>query len=527
MTFGGDVFTVTYDFQKIYKADTGAQYYYYNFTSGTGVYIGVNSARALFSTSFFMPTTSIKNSELRLSSTVSGSGIHVNKSITSEASLVGIEDDYLYETYCNAENDTKTYFPKPLNFQTSDEWVNRIYWSEIKFNNEIQDSWSEYLTNSFYDVEGNYGGINALISLKENMYYLQDRGIGLLMINPVSMVNDSLGQPIKLGASSEVIQKHYYKAIDTGTVHQWSVYRSQSAITFVDARHKKIYLFNGESVTPVSDIKGQRNFVIKRLHNELLKNDNPIINKGILTTYDYYHNEFLYTFNDVLTEDTTNNENLTLAYSEILDAFTGMYSFTPNLYINSNKYLISTNSSNKLWFHNYGNYGLFYNTQYPSTLKLIVNDNPLHTKIFDNSTWNSESIKDNIEWNDDLNIYPGSPTNPSYPDDVNHQSDTFTKIRCYNDWQNTDWLTLSTISPNNTLTRKERNFNVQIPRNKFDYDSTAPSLVSLFNPANLTKTLFGERIRDKYMIVDLYYPNTIGNRFIVHNFKTTYRISDR
>lgn len=527
ITFGGDVFTTIYDMMKTVKPLTGgSEYWIYEYNSSGVLQLPLKQEAAQFSTSFFFPCTVMHNSELRL-------GNHPNTGIMTTAGYNN-EDDYAYNTYCNAENDTKVYFPQPLNFQNADEWINRIYWSELKFNNEPLDSWSVYLTDSFYDVEGNYGGINALISLKENMYYLQDRGVGMLLINPVSMINDQNGTPIKLGAGSEVIQKHFYKAIDAGTVHQWSVYRSQSTITFVDARHKKIYLFNGESVTPVSDVKGQRNFVIKRLHNELLKNDNPVINKGIITTYDYYHNEFLYTFNNVkqltvdpITYDTTNDENLTLAYSEVLDAFTGMYSFTPNLYINSNKYLISTNSANKLWFHNYGNYGLFYNTQYPSTLKLLVNDNPLYTKIFDNSTWNSESIKDNVEWNDDLNVYPGSPTLPSYPDDVNHQSDTFTKLRCYNDWQNTDWLTLTTVTPNNTLTRKERNFNVQIPRNKFDYDSTAPSLVSLFNPTNLTKTLFGERIRDKYMMVDLYYPNTIGNRFIIHNFKTQFRISDR
>lgn len=518
ITFGGDVFTVTYDFQKTFKPlSGGAEYFRFDYNN-LGVVLNTLSAEARFSTSFFLPCTSISNQELRL-------GLHPNRSITAEAGYE--EDEYSYESYNNAENDTKTYFPKPLNFQNADEWINRIYFSEIKFNNEPQDSWSEYLTNNFYDVEGNYGGINALISLKENMYYLQDRGVGILMINPVSMVNDSLGQPIKLGDGTKTIQKHYYKAIDAGTVHQWSVYRSQSAITFVDARHKKIYLFNGESVTPISDVKGQRSFVIKRLHNELLKYDNPVINKGILVTYDYYHNEFLYTFNNVLTEDTVNNENLTLAYSEVMDNFTGLYSFTPNLYINSNKYLISTNSTNKLWFHNYGTYGMFYNTLCKSNLKLLINDNPLYTKVFDNITWNSESIKDNTEWNDDYNLYPGSPTNPSYVDDVNNQSDTFNKIRCYNDWQNTDWNTLTLAPPNNNLTRKERNFNLQVPRNKFDYDSTAPSIVSIFNPANLTRLYFGERMRDKYMIVDLEYPNSIGNRFIIHNLKTIYRISDR
>lgn len=520
ITFGGDVFTAIYDMQKTYKPTNGAEYKVYEYDSSTGTWLGTfGTAEAKFSSTFFFPITSVTNPEVRM-------GAHVNRNMLSNEAYY--EDTYVYENYNNAENDTKTYFPKPLNFQASDEWINRIYWSELKFNNEIQDSWSEYLTDSFYDVEGNYGGINALISLKENMYYLQDRGVGSLLINPVSLINDQVGTTIQLGngTNGEVIQKHFYKAIDTGTVHQWSVYRSQSAITFVDARHKKIYLFNGESVTPISDIKGQRNFTIKRLHNELLKYDNPIIDKGIITTYDYYHNEFLYTFNNK-TPNTTNDENLTLAYSEIIDAFTGLYSFTPNLYINSNKYLISTNRANKLWFHNYGAYGSFYGTIYPSTLKLLVNDNPLYTKVFDNMTIESEAIQDNVEWNDDLNIYPGSPTNPSYPDDVNIKDSTFNSARFYNQYQNTDWTTLTITPPGNNIRKVEQGFNLQIPRNKFDYDTYNPSTYSIFDPSKLTKTTFGERLRDKWLIADFKYNNSSGLRFIIHNIKTLLRISDR
>ena len=538
INFGGDVFTTVYDMMKTVKntgVSTGAEYWVYDYVQpvSPGPWIPnvppLLKRRAQFSTSFFFGTTCSYNSEVRL-------GNHPNRSLNGNLGYG--EDDYSYNTYNNAENDVKTYFPKPLNFQTSEEWINRIYWSEIKFNNEIQDSWSVYLTDSFYDVEGNYGGINALVSLKENMYYLQERGVGSLMINPVSLINDQMGQPIKLGGSasnSPVIQKHYYKSIDTGTFHQWSVYRSQSTITFVDARHKKIYLFNGESVSPISDIKGQRNFVIKRLHNELLKFDNPVINKGVLTTYDYYHNEFLYTFNNELEGDTINNENLTLAYSEILNAFTGMYSFTPNLYINSNKYLISTKNSNvgpyypsnKLWFHNYGAYGSFYGTVYPSTLKLLINDNPLYTKVFDNMTIESEAIDDNVEWNDDLNVYPGSPTNPSYPDDVNIKDSTFQEVRCYNQYQNTDWTTLTIAPPGNNIRKVEQGFNLQLPRNKFDYDTYNPSTYSIFDPSKLTKTTFGERLRDKWLITDFKYNNLSGLRFIIHNIKTLLRISDR
>jgi len=186
--FGGDVFTTSYDMMKTFKLPSSSGtygVYAYNssgvFQPGSALLGFVNLAGAKFSTSFFMPTTNYFNSELRM-------GAHPNKNISSTAGYV--EDEYLYERYNNTPNNIKLYYPKPLNFQVSDEWVNRIYWSEIKFNNETQDSWSEYLTNNFYDVEGNYGGINALVSLKENMYYLQERGVGSLMINPVSLIND-------------------------------------------------------------------------------------------------------------------------------------------------------------------------------------------------------------------------------------------------------------------------------------------------------------------------------------------------
>ena len=210
-----------------------------------------------------------------------------------------------------------------------------------------------------------------------------------------------------------------------------------------------------------------------------------------------------------------------------------MYSFKPNIYINNHKYLFSNINSagdtlrKSIYLHNYGAYGSFYGTVYPSRIKVLCNDNPLYTKVFDNLTWLSESIKDNIEWSDDLNLYPGSITSPSYVDDVNNQSDTFNSIRCYNDWQNTDFTTLTLAPPNNNLTRKERNFNLQIPRNKFNYDTTLPSTVSLFDPSKLNKLTYGERIRDKFMIVDLSYANSVNNRFIIHNLKTKYRISDR
>ena len=520
--FGGDVYTGLYDMQKASK-DQGVPYAFFDYNGGTPGTLTRGNSNASFSNTFYIPCTNKQHAELRF-------GFHIDRDLN--VNTYNQTDTFDNNSINFCENNIKTFFPKPLVFNVTDKWINRIYYSELKYNGETQDSWSKYLANSFYDVEGNYGEINCLIALKNQIYCIQERGFSKLLINPVSLIdagNNTAGTEIKLG-QGKTIERHDYLAIDVGTKHQWSVYNSQNSISFIDVRQKKIFIFNGESLEPISDTKGQRNFIIKRLHNSILLTDNPIINNGILTTFDYQNNEFLYTFrnND---DSSINDENLTLAFSEITDRFVSMYSFAPNIYINNHKYLLSNINTNKLnpsiYLHNYGAYGTFYDVLYKSTLKLIVNDNPLYTKVFDNLAWNSESIKDNIEWNDDFNLYPGSSTSPNYPDNVNNQSDTFNRLRIYNDWQNTDFVNLTLTPPNNNLRRVERDWNLQVPRNKFNYDTNLPSTSSLFDPTKLTKITFGERIRDKYIIIDLEYPNIINNRFIIHNLSTLYRISDR
>ena len=525
--YGGDVHINYWDHQKISKNLDGTPIRIYEWGGGNpGNTAGITtSVNFNIGNVFYFPCKNSSNQAVRF-------GAHADKFLLSNT--YNLSDEFSYQGYHSNEKNITKFFPKPFNFVINDEWRNRIYYSNVKIDNEIEDSWSLYPITQFYDVEGNYGGITSLIALNQNLYYIQEKGIGVLMVNPVSMLTgDAQGFPISLGNGSQTIQKHYYKSIDSGSRHQWSVYRSQSAITYIDIRQKKIMLFNGEAVNPVSDLKGQRGFLYKRLHEALIDNDNPIIGKGLLVTYDYQNNEFLYTFknnslNKFGSPNQASDENLTISYSEFQDAFVSMYSFAPNIYINNNRFLWSVDNdinTSKVYLHNHGTYGIFYDQEpSPSSLKLIVNEQPLFTKVFDNLVWLSETVNDNIEWSDDLNLYPGSITLPSYPDNINIKNTTFDKVRFYNEYQNTDWVDL-TYGTN--LRKVEQQFNVQIPRNKFDYDTTSPSTTSIFNPAKLTKTTFGDRMRDKWMTIDLSYNNLLGLRFVIHNIKTLFKISDR
>jgi len=506
--YGGDIFHGILDIQKAIKNNAGV------FSRPMPTTNNVHSQ------TWFFPTHSVYNIDLR-------NGYHVNADLNTVNNYADITDEYIYHKGYSMLNTLTKYYAKPLTFNETNIFNNRIYWSEVKINGELSDSWANIPADNYYDIDGNYGEINSLITLKNNMYAIQETALAALQINPVSVITDSNNQPLKLGSGTDILSKHFYHSVDIGTKHQWSVSKSPNEITFCDIRHKKIYLFNGQEINPISDTKGNRGILNKLLHDNILVSDNPIINKGILTTYDYLNNEFLYTFlNSVFIGENNNTENYTLCYSDLIGKFSSFYSFTPYIYVNNHSKLFSVNSYSsgilsKIYLHNKGNYNTFYDTTYPSALKVMINENPLKTKVFDNLSWNTESIKDNLLSIDDL------LDNVGESDNINYLTDTFSSIRVYNEYQNTDYVNLNTTPRTGNLRRVEQSWNLQIPRNKVNYDSTNVNTKSIFDPTVLTKTLFKERIRDKYIIIDLVYPNSLNNRFIINNLKTTYRTSDR
>ena len=514
-TFGGDVFFGILDIHKAIKRWTDQ---------------GTVPNNYKHSQAWFLPYTSTYNLDLR-------HGSHVNFNLNNDGGGgASVYDEYSYnKTYSN-ENNLKTYFAEPFVFNETTIFKNRIYWSSVKINGFTSDQWTNIPTNNFYDVDGNYGGINALITLGQNMFFLQNNAFGRLLINPVSVMTDANSSQLRLTnilGDSSTLDKHFYYSVNIGTQHQWSVAKSGSAITFCDINTNKLYLFNGESLDPISDSKGHRGFMNKVLHNRIRITDNPIKYNGILSTYDFKNNEFLYTFLNkgyliIGDEPALFDEKYTLAYSDLIQQFSSFYSFTPYIYINNNSifyspenYTVGSSVRAKAYLHNEGIYGSFYGTVYPSEVKVLVNANPSVTKAFDNLSWQTQSTKINYTYYDEINNAFASITG-SDSDNQIYPTDTYSKIRVYNQSQNTDWVTTSLTPITGNLRKLEKSFNMQTPRNKFNNNGS-----SIFNPAALTISSFGDRLRDKFITVDLSYANSLNNRFIMHNLKTSYRVSDR
>lgn len=479
--FGGDTWVNIYDSQKLIK-NWGPN----------------NVDPDKYSVTVYFPVETRTNLPLR-------QGDYISHNLSAEGFEASANETFVYNNVYSNENNILKFFPKPLNVNEVNHWDNRIIYSNIKINGENSDSWTSFLPNNYWDVEGSYGPINALTRLRNEVYSIQDRGFARILINPVAMTNTGDGLPVVLGTGL-TIQRHMYLGVDAGSMHQWSVSSSPNSIMFVDAQKARIYMYNGAQLIAITD-SNNWTFLNKELIYGIINNDNPILNTGIVSTFDQENSEYLITFLNTNTRPEYTKKT-TLVYNEITNKFTSFYTFTPNLYINNNRtyYTVSTKDRNNLYIHNRGNIGEFYGNTPTITLKLIMNSQPSMTKVLDNLVWHTEVIND--------------PVYESDVDNINMFPITWDKIRIYNDYQNTDIITLDPTVLKN-IRRVERSWQLQVPRNKVLYSTSAsPNIFT-----DLGNKPYGERMRDKTFTVELQFTNTNNYRFIMHYLKSIFRIS--
>ena len=88
------------------------------------------------------------------------------------------------------------------------------------------------------------------------------------------------------------------------------------------------------------------------------------------------------------------------------------------------------------------------------------------------------------------------------------------------------------LIPGNNIRKKEREWQMQIPRNIMNENLVNADIFNAFNYN--PNRLFKDRMRDKYLFIDLVYDNfdtEVGEpkniKFILHYFKTFFRPSFR
>jgi len=449
---------------------------------------------------FLYPSSSIVNRTLR-------HGSHPNISMDDLGPTLD-ETDYFYNKVYSCQNDIVRFFPKPDPFIASSEFVNRFYISEIKINGELTDAWSIFKTLNYWDVEGSYGAINGVSVLQDQVYFIQDKAFGRLLVNPKTAITSTTGEEIQLGRGN-VIDSHEYVSVETGSTHQFSFLKSAYSLYFIDTRHNKIYQFSqGRPLTPESDLKGLHGWCINNIYGNLEIIDKPVyydstigIN-GIHGVYDYVNNELIYTLSRGERGVAIGSErpdpiqaSFTLVYNEKLKVFTAFYTHYPKNYITNNRVFISTDPTNlqELYLHNAGNYGEFYGTLKESSVTFTSNGKPEFTKIFNNLLIQSEVQDGNTLIDTDSGATP--------------IHETFDSITVSNDHQNSGNIVLTAMD---NIVRFFRSWRTLVPRHSQSAAYTSSGLYA--------------RMVDKYLRIKLSFQNNNNKRFILHNVISFFKV---
>lgn len=467
---------------------------------------------------YYFPAKSPVNRELR-------HGAHFNFNATGNVgSDWNYRDTYDYNTCYSAQDNIFKFYPKPAVFNNTEIFDNRFHISEVKINGETQDSWSIFLANNYWDAEGTYGPINSMMPLSDKMYFWQDRSFGIIQINPRAVVTDTNAvnnAELQIGTGLP-LQRHDYITVNSGTKHQGSTVASYGKLYWYDANTFKMWSFNpGGGLQPLSDIKGLYSYLSKYLNTNIQNYDKPTCAldeldtpigyglNGVVAVYDNRHQRVIYTFHTSNSPDV--QKSFTFTINEITDTITSFYSFTPRLYLSDGKQVFSFDNNtpelSNIYVHNQGSYNNFYQTLYDNYIKFIVNPNANLTKVFDNFVWDSQATK-----------YVSATD--SYQ---NYNDITFTHIRVTNDYQNTDKQALTN---NTNIKRKERSWQLANPRNRVLY--TSSNSPNIYTDLSVGEKTFGERMRDKYAQVELWFTNTSSDyQLKLNNFITQFRQSPR
>ncbi len=341
----------------------------------------------------------------------------------------------------------------------------RVYYSNLKENDEDIDSWTKFQSSNFLDVGTKYGPITNLRNFKDKLVFWQQKALGVLSVNERAITTDDNGNNIILGNGGVLSRYDYYDTTSGMHKQEFCDTQSTTSLYWFDHHNNEIKSL-GESTVSLS----KRLLIQSLLDNCKDKDQVPKL------FFDAQNNEVI---NKVL----KNKESV--AFSEVLNKFTSIYDieFDESLSFSNGFYLVR-NDDGYLQVAQWdvdNKYTTTWDNVISSTyLKYVVNKAPITTKVFDN--------QEIVTPQDELEL------NGSGYFENNHN---YT-------WATETQKTSSTLE--DSITNREHNYRYCVPRED-------------------DEELYGSRMRGKYLVCSIEdeLPNTsISIQYIITKFRTSW-----
>lgn len=426
-------------------------------------------------------------------------------------------DFYTYNTVYSQYPTIPSYIPAPELFDYKNEFDARIVYSNTKITGETEDSWLVFEPLNFKDLDYEYGPINQLIKLKDNVYSLQSRAFSALSINPRVALSVDSGVPVQLGSGSK-LERFDYISTKYGSYFRFGATASENGLYFLDSFNKKLMLYSGDTST-LSDIKGMYSYFNKEVPDSIFTSDLGLY--GMTSLYhDIKNNNIVIYFNYY-------SYNKLILFNELLKGFESINSLntasTEGLFIPTNSQYYIGKGRNVL------KYDSIYDPLIETELTCVINSAYEERKVFDNLYFDIDI------YNEDGN----KDSNYVHTSQLFNISDFIKSIKYYNDYQNTGDIqpiikTGLGIPYNHNMSRVEREYQYQIqPNDVIDVSASILDPLNTYTGSGVQKPTFRDRMRGKYVICKIKltpYNDTISSSpgmkiFSLNYLKTLFRIS--
>lgn len=300
------------------------------------------------------------------------------------------EPEYVYNSVYSVQNTSIPFAvyddlnPKDYN-KTIDT---RVYYSDLKQNDEIIDSWCKFRSSNFIDVDQQYGPITDIYTFKNVLTFCQEKSFGVLSVNDRSVATDNSGQNIVLGTGGVLDRYDYYSNTYGMHKQQFCAVCTTGGLYWFDSHNNVICLFDGQSVVQLSK-QGK----VQNILNKYKKDDNFKV---------FYNNRYNEVIFNVLSDD------MQIVYNEMLGKFTSTLTipFDGAIQFFNGEYLIKKNDTVCVYQYDYLDESPKSTTQQllSSYIKYVVAQQPLITKVFDNQevvTYENLQLQDVIRDDDD------------------------------------------------------------------------------------------------------------------------------
>lgn len=373
---------------------------------------------------------------------------------------------YVYNSAYSNTNGSKNYIPSSMYAKDNQINNNRITCSEIKTNNELNDSWTKFKFANYLDVDSKYGQITNLKNFNNNLFFFQDEAVGVASVNERSLITDNNASQLVLGTGT-ILGRYDYQVVTNGSsvVNDKSIVNSSSTMYWYDTDKNTLCALNN-TFMELSKSKGVQTYL-----NKLPQSAKT----NVVSFYDKKYNEVWFRVYDKA-----------LIFNEQLNAFTSFYTHNPNWFFPFSDKLVTIKNNNMYYLHNIYEVNSDVKEERISKIQFVVNKDASNTKVFDNVSF-------------DAKLLDNDNTTPQIVKEIVFTTKT----------QHTDKIDY------NNIDNREDNYRFYIPRES----QPDPATQQLVNKS------YAGRMRGKYLICDYTFDCNSGREMKIPYIKTTYRYS--